>query len=331
MNIRELKRRLQPYSGYMKPAEDGGADGGGTATEEETLDLGNDDLPNTGTSEAPAPAPAPAAAAAGDVGGSEQDGEDGGKGGGHGIPRERMNEVTKQRRIAEERLAEREQRLAEKERENEELRAQLAAAGTGGRSATQAAPPPAAFDVDAAEEQYAQALLDGDAKAASAIRREINQHIETSVMKRVAESSQQEQVFAKSGVVVANAMEAYPWLDQEEGAVALELIEATVRTKVADGVPHHIALANAIATIAPRFAPDDTPSRVLPNGGAPADTRMERANKRGAADSLLQPAAVQAGMGNRAVAPKIDGSTKLSDDQIDGLPKADLDKALGIG
>ena len=61
MNIRELKRRLQPYSGYMKPAEDGGADGGGTATEDEALDLGNDDLPNTGTSEAPAPAPAPAA------------------------------------------------------------------------------------------------------------------------------------------------------------------------------------------------------------------------------------------------------------------------------
>lgn len=316
MNIRELKRRLQPYSGYMKPAEEGGADGGGTAPEEETLDLGNDDLPNTGTSEAPAPAPAPAAtpAPASDTSSGE------GTGSTQNVPYARFREVNENKRLLEEQLAAMQQEL------------QAYKAGQQPAAApSPAAPAPAAFDVDAAEEQYAQALLDGDAKAASAIRREINQHIETSVMKRVAESSQQEQVFAKSGVVVANAMEAYPWLDQEEGAVALELIEATVRTKVADGVPHHIALANAIATIAPRFAPDDTPSRVLPNGGAPADTRMERANKRGAADSLLQPAAVQAGMGNRAVAPKIDGSTKLSDDQIDGLPKADLDKALGIG
>lgn len=316
MNIRELKRRLQPYSGYMKPAEDGGADGGGTATEDEVLDLGNDDLPNTGPSEAPAPAPAPAAtpAPASDANSGE------GTGSTQNVPYARFREVNESKRLLEE-------QLAATQREMEALKAgqQPAAAPSPA-----AAPAPAAFDVDAAEEQYAQALLDGDAKAASAIRREINQHIETSVMKRVAESSQQEQVAAKSEAVVANAMEAYPWLDQEEGAVALELIEASVRTKVADGVPHHIALANAIATIAPRFAPDDTPSRVLPNGGAPADTRMERANKRGAADSLLQPAAVQAGMGNRAVAPKIDGSTKLSDDQIDGLPKSDLDKALGI-
>ncbi|OGA63065.1 MAG: hypothetical protein A2710_26570 [Burkholderiales bacterium RIFCSPHIGHO2_01_FULL_64_960] len=317
MNIRELKRRLQPYSGYMKPAEEGGADGGGTATQDEALDLGNDDLPNTGPSEAPAPAPAPAAtpAPASDANSGE------GTGSTQNVPYARFREVNENKRLLEEQLAAMQQ----------ELQAIKAGQQPAAAPSPAAAPAPAAFDVDAAEEQYAQALLDGDAKAASAIRREINQHIETSVMKRVAESSQQEQVLAKSEVVVANAMETYPWLDQEDGAVALELIEASVRAKVADGVPHHIALANAIATIAPRFAPDGTPSRALPNGGVPADTRMERANKRGAADSLLQPAAVQAGMGNRAVAPKIDGSTKLSDDQIEGLPKADLDKALGIG
>ena len=317
MNIRELKRRLQPYSGYMKPAEEGGADGGGTATQDEALDLGNDDLPNTGPSEAPAPAPAPAAtpAPANDASSGE------GTGSTQNVPYARFREVNENKRLLEEQLAAMQQ----------ELQAIKAGQQPAAAPSPAAAPAPAAFDVDAAEEQYAQALLDGDAKAASAIRREINQHIETSVMKRVAESSQQEQVLAKSEVVVANAMETYPWLDQEDGAVALELIEASVRAKVADGVPHHIALANAIATIAPRFAPDGTPSRALPNGGVPADTRMERANKRGAADSLLQPAAVQAGMGNRAVAPKIDGSTKLSDDQIEGLPKADLDKALGIG
>jgi len=57
---------------------------------------------------------------------------------------------------------------------------------------------------------------------------------------------------------------------------------------------------------------------------------LERADKRGAADSMLQPAAVQAGMGNRATAPKIDGSTKLTDDQISSLSQAEMDKALGL-
>ena len=65
MNIRELKRRLQPYSGYMKPAEDGGADGGGTATEEKP-DMGNDLDPE----------PTETHAAAADGGGAGGDGGD---------------------------------------------------------------------------------------------------------------------------------------------------------------------------------------------------------------------------------------------------------------
>src|SRR3989344_3028093 len=202
MNIRELKRRLQPYSGYMKPAEEGGADGGGTATQDEALDLGNDDLPNTGPSEAPAPAPAPAAPAS-----DANSGE--GTGSTQNVPYARFREVNENKRLLEEQLAAMQQ----------ELQAIKAGQQPAAAPSPAAAPAPAAFDVDAAEEQYAQALLDGDAKAASAIRREINQHIETSVMKRVAESSQQEQVLAKSEVVVANAMETYPWLDQEDGAV----------------------------------------------------------------------------------------------------------------
>lgn len=303
----------------------------GVSAEDEVLDLGNDDLPETGSSPAavPAPAPAPAAAPAADVSSADADNaEDGGKGGGHGIPRARLNEVNERRRVAEEALAQR-------ERENAELRAQLAAIN-GGRtaapteSAAPAAAPAPAFDVDAAEEQYAQALLDGDAKAASAIRRTINQHIEDSAVQRFEQTTQQQHTATKSQEVVARALEVYPWLDQEEGAAALELIDAMVQAKTASGVPRHLALADAIATVAPRFAPGDIPPVGLASRAAPVDTRLELANKRGAADSLLQPAAVQAGMGNRAAAPKIDGSTKLSDEQISALSQAEMDKALGL-
>lgn len=317
MNIRELKRRLLPYSGYMKPTEDGGGDGGGAAgatAEEEVLDLGNDDQPEASTTGNGAPAAAtPAPAPASDAGSGE------GTGATQNVPYARFREVNESKRQLEEQLAAMQQEV------------QALKAGRQPDATPAATPAPAAFDVDAAEEQFAQALLDGDAKAASSIRSTINKYIEDSAVQRVEQATFQNQVAAKSDAVVANAMEAYPWLDQEEGAVALELIDASVRAKMADGVLHHVALADAIATIAPRFAPNDTPSRGLPGNGAPVDTRLERANKRGAADALLQPAAVQAGMGNRATAPKIDDSTKLTDDQIANLSKDEMAKALGIG
>lgn len=317
MNIRELKRRLLPYSGYLNSTEDGGAAGAGGGTEE-VLDLGNDESEETPPPAAPSPAPAPTDAPASDAAGSGDDADDAGKPSG-GIPRARFNEVNDRKKALES--------------EVEALRAQLAAVNGGGGAPTAAAPeapttPP--VDVDALEEQYTQALLDGDSKAAVAIRKQINQHIEEAALQRFEQTSQQRLVVAKAQDVVNQALEDHPWLDREEGAEALELIVASVRSKIASGVPHHVAMAQAIATIAPRFAPAGTPSRDLPPGGAPVDTRLDRANKRGAADSMLQPAAVQAGMGNRATSPKIDESTKLSDEQIDGLSKAELEKSLGI-
>lgn len=314
MNIRELKRRLLPYSGYLQ-ADEGGAPGTGSSTEE-VLDLGNDDQPEASTTGNGAPAaatPAPAPAPASDTGSGE------GTGSTQNVPYARFREVNDSKRQLEEQLAAMQQEV------------QALKAGRQPADAPATAPAPATFDVDAAEEQYAQALLDGDAKAASAIRRSINQHIEDSAVQRFEQTTQQQHNATKSQEVVARALEVYPWLDQEEGAAALELIDAMVQAKTASGVQRHQALADAIATVAPRFAPGDIPPVGLAGRAAPVDTRLERADKRGAADSLLQPAAVQAGMGNRATAPKIDGSTKLTDDQIANASKDEMANALGIG
>ena len=315
MNIRELKRRLHPYSGYMKPTEEGGGDSGGAAgtTTEEELDLGNDDQPDTGTTGNGAPATAtPAPAPASDAGSGE------GPGATQNVPYARFREVNESKRQLEEQLAAMQQEV------------QALKAGRQPDAAPVTAPAPGAFDVDAAEEQYAQALLDGDTKAATSIRREINQHISDTALQRFEQTSRQQESATKAQDVVARALQEHPWLDQEEGAAALEMIEAMVLAKTTAGVPRHLALENAIAIVAPRFAPDSPPVG-LGNRNAPVDTRLERADKRGAADSLLQPAAVQAGMGNRATAPKIDDSTKLTDDQITNLSKDEMAKALGIG
>ncbi|CAN7703711.1 hypothetical protein LJR066_005710 [Acidovorax sp. LjRoot66] len=282
----------------------------GATNEEEPLDLGND---GPGAPEG-----------AGSTGAEvldieEDDAGKGGKGGGQGIPRARLNEVNERRRQTEEQLAQR-------ERENAELRAQLAALIPGQPAATAAAPAAPAFDLDAAEDRYTAAMMDGDAAAARAVRREINQYIEDSAVERLESRMSARQASTLADQVVTNAIAQYPWLDGPEGEEALEVIEALHRNKIAQGIPKHEALAQAIASTVTRFAP--TPSRELPGKGAPVDTRLAAADKRGAAHSLLQPPGVQAGMGNRADPAAIDTS-KMTDDEFNALPEAEKKKALG--
>lgn len=299
--------------------------GGGDPTAEElaSLDLGTTVAPAVVAAPA-VPSTAPQAVEAESAQLAEDPVEEGSKGGGHGIPRARLNEVNEKRREAEERLAER-------DRENAELRAQLAALQPTAPSAS-TAPAPAApsqaqtgFDVEAAEEQYAQALLDGDTKAAVAIRRQINQQIEEAALVRVREEQAAAQSRDDANKTVAQLLGEFPWLEAPEGAEVLDLIEASFVQKVQRGMSQAAAMAEAVRTIAPKFAP--------PQLGSPAavdtrDSRSTRANERGAAHSMLQPPLPQAGMGNRATPISVD-TTQLSDEEFMALPKAELEKALG--
>lgn len=270
----------------------------------EPLDLGHEVMPKQPVTAATATEP--------------DEGEDAGKVS-NGIPRARMNEVIRQREAAQ---AEAE----ELRREIERLRA-----GQGGAAPAPASPAsPAAqtFDVRAAEEQYAQAMLDGDVKVAAALRMQINAHIEEAAFTRFSEATSSQQAAVKAQATVEELLQAYPWLDAPEGAEALELIEASVMLKMSRGTSRHQALAEATNAIAPRFAPDGTPRRVLPANQGAVDTRSERADRRGSADSLLQPAAVQAGMGNRATPSQVDAN-RLTDDEYMALPEAERKRLRG--
>ncbi len=283
---------------------EGDDDKGGAA-----LDLGHEVTPKLPGAAAAATTAAVAPAAEAE--------EEGGKGG-NGIPRARMNEVVRQREAAQ-------AEAAELRRENERLRA----VAQGGAAPTPAAAPAAkAFDVEAAEEQFIQALMDGDVKVAAALRGKINAHIEDAALSRFTEATSSQQAATQAEAAVDQLLQAYPWLDEPEGAEALELIEASVALKMSRGTPRHQALAEATNAIAPRFVPDGHPSRGLPAKQGAVDTRTERADQRGAADSLLQPAAVQAGMGNRATPAKVD-ATRLTDDEYMALPEAERKRLRG--
>lgn len=272
------------------------------------------------TSDEPADSLNPEALAALVARSEEEEGDNAHQGASPGIPRSRLNEVTQQRREAE-------QRAQAMEADNARLRAQLAELAAGRAPAAQAPAAPAApaFDVDEAEEQYAQLLMEGDTKGAAAVRRQINQAIEMSAFNRMALTSATQRSQAAAAETVEALLAEHPWLGTEDGQEALDLIEASAAMKVQQGMSLADALRDATLRIAPRFAP---PAGGGQGGGQSVDMRVQRAIERGAAHSLMQPANTAAGMGNRATPPNVDTS-KLSDDEYMALPEAERRKARG--
>lgn len=343
MNIRELKRRLQPYSGFMKPADDDGSDLGGeviqvTNTGDADAGDGQEDRGDTFTPTADADdagdgADASAAGAASAA--ADADGADAGDGRRQaGIPKARFDEVNEGRKEAL-------RKLEEAQAEIERLK--KAGAGADGAAAAPATAKPAAqsdagggaggFDVDAKEQEYAEALYAGDGKKAASIRREINAHLVTEATTRAREVAATEFTARETQTLLAAAVQtavaAYPWLETKEGEEALDLIVAARDQRIKKGMPPHLALQEAVNKIAPKFAPEgDTPSRESTDTPERKDTRTAQALARGAADSLLQPPPVQAGIGNRATAARIDVES-LTDEQYDALPEAEKKRLRG--
>lgn len=320
----------------LNEAGDDGSDAGGTATAVEVLDededymqksaeerarLRGDDARGAVDSEALAavassdgqqqtPGAQPAGAEESDAAGTT----------GGGIPRVRFNEVLNQRKALE--------------TEVEQLRAKLASAQlTPGaapaqpqQQAQQAAPEP--YNIEAAEERYLQLVLDGDTKAATKLRMEINGVLQDAAYSRFSYESAAQQETAAAYKTIDTLLQSYPWLEGPEGVEAMDLIEASVIMKVNRGASQAQALDEAVNAIAPRFAPASAPSRGVQPPAGHVDIRVQRANERGAQDSQLQPAQLQAGMGNRATAPLIDGA-KLTDEEYENLPEAERKKLRG--
>lgn len=323
----------------LNEAGEGGSDAGGTATAVEQLDddedymqksaeerarLRGDDARGAVNPEALAAVLAKDEASQLPSDGRPTDAEDAdaSTNSGTGIPRARFNEVNDRRKALE--------------TEVEQLRAQLAGAQPApGAAMSQARPQaqapqaaPEPYDIEAAEERYLQLVLDGDTKAATKLRMEINGVLHDAAYSRYVHETTAQQQTAAAHKTVATLLQSYPWLEGPEGAEALDLIEASVTMKVSRGASQASALEEAVNAIAPRFAP-----LAHPIGGVRADTRHvdirpQRANERGALDSQLQPAQLQAGLGNRATAPQIDG-VKLTDEEYEALPEAERKKLRG--
>lgn len=240
------------------------------------------------------------------------------KGGGM-IPHARFSEVNEQRKEA--------QRLAELERQRADaLEAELQALRTNKQPAAATSAP--AFDEDAKEREYADALMEGELEKASQIRREINRELRKQAAQDAITYQQQAEAERQLMSVAKQAEKDYPYLNTPEGAEVLEMIILSRDQRARKGIPLHQALADAVSAIAPRFAPNEPPSSGLQNTKQKVDTRTAQAIARGVSASASQPPAVQAGIGNRATSSMVDVSD-MTDDQFNALSAAEKAKLRG--
>lgn len=323
----------------MAPAGDDGADTGGTDT---AVDDRGDVVDPALTAEN---LEAVAGAEEGDDAGSQEGAEgagdtgngDAGEGGQTrqapaGIPKARFNQVLQQRKDAEAALELANQELARYRAEAAAKAPSAAPVSAAAPAATPAAP--AAQDLEAQEEAYEQALIDGDTKKAAQIRRAMNDTMMAQAKAEAKAEAVQEltqrQAAQLLSTTAANVSAAFPYLNTEGGAEALDLILAARDRKIAAGMPPHLALLEAANTIAPKFAPADegTPSRVSEKETRAKDLRPAAAIARGAADSTAQPPALQVGIGERATAARVNVA-QLTEEQFEALTPAEKKRLRG--
>ncbi len=337
-------------SRLMKPAGDEGADTGGTDTGTTEVDRGdvvdpaltadnlaalvdaNDD--GSGDADLNAGEKDDPPAAAGDGGADDAGGEQG-RPAATGIPKGRFNEVNQQRKDALAQLAAANEEIARLKGAKTDAAAPGPAPAPAAKSpaaapAAPAAAPAGEFDVESQEEAYVAALMEGDTKGAVAIRRQINAHLQDQASARATQELTARQSAQLLKTTAESVSAAYPWLNKPEGADTLELILAARDRKIANGMPPHLALADAANTIAPKFAPegDEPPSRVSDSAPSAKDLRPAAALARGAADSTAQPPALQAGIGQRATAARVNVA-QMTEEQFDALPEAEKSRLRG--
>jgi hypothetical protein len=228
------------------------------------------------------------------------------------IPHARFNEVNLARKAAEARTRELELQLARLEGKSE--------------GATPKPDPatPAAFDFDAAEDSYQDAILDGDKTKAKQIRAEIRAEERRTALaeaeqvadQRYTQNRDQDEATRAQlqfGIELNKAYASYPFLDKEAADANPEAIDETlvwVRAYQEKGKSPAEALAAAVAKIGPRYA-QSAPTA----SAAPVKPDLQRGIDRAAA---VPPRAT--GLGARA--HKVD-VTKMTSEEFRNMSAED--------
>lgn len=276
-------------------------DEGGT----ETLDRGDDFTPETDEGAPAAPVEDEAAAQAARM-----------------IPKSRFDEVNNAKKTAEQ--------------ENARLLAELEALRTGAAPAAPAAPVepevPANEALADLEDQYTDALMDGDKDKAREVRMKINAIVSTDARAQAVQEieNRNSQVEFEQSIdeAVSTVIGQYPQFDDSGDLADPDAIETMVAMrnhyitdKGMSAAQAIVAAANKVATM---FA-FGTPKAEETTG---VDPRTLAAMQRGAAVAAAQPSTSAVGVGTRQDAPRANIST-MSEDEFDALPDPEKRRMRG--
>lgn len=186
-------------------------------------------------------------------------------------------------------------------------------------------PSPTPFDVDATELKYAKLLADGDFEEAVGLRKQINEHLKQQAKNELRQEDEAQSNEAGLQAAAAQAIKDFPYLNTEDGGVAMTAIVALRNRFIGDGMSWGDALTEAVAKVAPKFAPEgqQAPGKAgVPAAPAPQN-RTTTALARGAQASTAQPPALGqgAGTGTRQGGDEVDAD-ELTEEQFDKLPEA---------
>lgn len=256
------------------------------------------------------------------------------------IPHSRFNEVNES--LKTERAA----RLALEE-ENARLRGGAPAKKADGAAEDQGSK---GFDHTAKEEEYADALMEGDKKRAAAIRTEINAAVRreaeeaaTSAAEKRILSREQERAFKSA---VSDVVADYPFLDSKHKQADQDAIAEVVSMRnyyiESKGMSPADALRKAADQVAKikgvKAASDkddgddegEEPARPAASADQLAKLRRERALRRNADSANRQPARVStAGNGNRAGNLAAEDVEGMSETRFKSIPDSEKKKLRG--
>lgn len=242
------------------------------------------------------------------------------------VPHARFNEVNEQ--------------LKEEKRAREAVEQRLAAL-EGRVPAKEPEPKAPAFDFDAKEDAYVEALMEGDSAKAREIRKEIRAaeraEIEAEVEARTSNKIGQQESTRLFMDEAERVIEKYPFLADGKGQSA----EAVAEVKewrdfyIAKGDPAHTALRKAAAKVGPMYAEEDDDGD--DDDGKPAKklSLVEMRKQKQAQDRIRnakasgqQPPAVKGGMGERGRNRTL-SVADLTDEEFDKLTPAEKKELRG--
>ncbi|MBX9914082.1 MAG: hypothetical protein K2Y25_09295 [Pseudomonadaceae bacterium] len=229
------------------------------------------------------------------------------------VPHARFNEVNEEAKSSRQRVQELEEELAR---------------AKGEKPAPEKEPEkpaPAAYDYDAAEDRYAEALLEGDTTAAKVIRREIRAQETADSEQRgrdaFEQSKQQDEQARATQSLQAVAKDAYarfPFLNSEgtePDADAIEMVLALRNKHIRDGVSAGEALLKAVDKIGPMFG-DEKPVK-SPVRESVIERNLER-------DKKIPPR--EQGLGDRGRNTDV---SSMTDEEFDKLTEKELREMRG--